>query len=161
MLRLSKILLALSVALWGLLGALGNLLAWDATTGAVGAVTSMSTFAGGAERWQATSNPALILAGALFIVAAKIAGGLLCLGGAWRMWSTRAADAASFARAKAWPLTGCAIIVFMLFTGFLTIGEGWFEMWRSDALREQSAEAAFRFGGMIALIALFIGMRDE
>lgn len=161
MLRIVKILLALSVALWGLLGALGNLLAWNATTRAVAAVTSMSTFPGGPERWQATTNPAVILAGALFILVAKLACGALCLAGAWRMCKARAADAATFAKATTLALIGCGVAIFMLFTGFLVIGEGWFEMWRSDALREQAAEAAFRFGGMIALIALFIGKRGD
>lgn len=161
MLRLSKIMLAASVALWGLLGAAGNILGWNATLGAVAAVTSMSTFPGGSGRWQATTNVWIILAGALFITIAKIGCGLLCLDGGWSMWSARKADAPAFNAAKAKVLAGCAVAIFMLFTGFLIIGEGWFEMWRSDALREQSAEGAFRYAGMIALIALFIAARDE
>lgn len=156
-----KILLALGVALWGLLGAIGNLAAWSATTGAVAAVTSMSTFAGGAERWQATTNPAVILAGALFILLAKIACGLLCLIGAWRMWAARGEDAAAFARAKTLALSGCAVAIFMLFVGFAVIGEGWFEFWRSDMLRETAGEPAFRYSATIALIAILVGARDD
>ncbi len=159
MLRILKTLLAASVALWGLLGALGNLLNWSATTGAVAAVTSMSTFPGGPERWQATTNPAVILAGALFILLAKIASGLLCATGAWRMWAAR--DTAAFAKAKTLVLSGCAIAILMLFVGFAIIGEGWFELWRSAELREQAATPAFRYAATIALIALFIGRGED
>lgn len=159
--RIMKILLAASVALWGLLGAVGNIANWNATTGAVAAVTSMSSFAGGAERWQATTNPAIILAGALFILLAKIATGLLCAAGAWRMCTARREDAAAFAKGKALALSGCAAAILMLFVGFAIIGEGWFELWRSDALREQAGAPAFRYAGMIALIALLIGARDD
>ncbi len=160
MLRIMKILLAASVALWGLLGALGNLMNWTATTGAVVAVTSMSTFPGGPERWQATTNPAVILAGALFILLAKIATGVLCAAGTWRMWTARKQDAA-FAQAKAPVLSGCAVAIFMLFVGFAILGEGWFEFWRSAELRETAGAPAFRYSAMIALIALFIATRDD
>lgn len=161
MLRIMKILLVLGVAMWGLLGAFGNIAHWTGTTGAVAAVTSMSTFAGGAARWQATTNAAVIIAGALFITLSKTFAGLLCVAGAWRMWAARTGDAAAFAKAKTLALAGCAVAIFMLFSGFIVIGEGWFEFWRSDVMREQAGGTAFRYGGMIALIALFIGTRDD
>ena len=161
MLRVMKILLAAGIALWGLLGAFGNIANWPATTGAVAAVTSMSTFAGGPQRWQATTNPAVILAGALFILLGKVVSGLLCAAGAWRMWVAREGDAATFGRAKTMVLSGCAVAMFMLFVGFNVIGGGWFELWRSDMLREQAGEPAFGYGGMIALIALFVWAQDD
>lgn len=161
MLRIMKILLVLSVAMWGLLGAFGNIAGWTGTTGAVAAVTSMSTFTGGAVRWQATTNPAVIVAGALFITLFKIVAGLYCVAGAWRMWVARSSDAAKFSEAKTFALVGCAVAIFGLFSGWIVIGEGWFEFWRSDMMREQAGETAFRYGGMIALIALFIGIRDD
>ncbi len=161
MLRIMKILLVVSVAMWGFLGALGNITGWSGTTGAVTAVTSMSTFEGGAASWQATSNPAVILAGALFIMLSKALAALLCAVGGWRMWSARTADVNTFANAKTLALSGCAVAVFMLFGGFIVIGEGWFDLWRSDVLREQAAETAFRYGAMIALIGLLVGNHDD
>ena len=160
MLRITKIGLVLSVALWGILGVRGNIIDWKGTTGAVAAVTSMSTFAGGAGRWEATTNPAIILAGAVFIVLFKVTSALLCLAGAWRMRQHRASDAEAFGRAKTLALAGCAVAVFGLFAGWTVIGEGWFEFWRSDALREAAGGGAFRYGGFIALIALMVGARD-
>ena len=51
MLRIIKIALVLSVALWAILGARGNIADWKGTVGAVAAVTSMATFPGGAARF--------------------------------------------------------------------------------------------------------------
>lgn len=161
MLRIVKVALAASVALWGTLGALGNILDWKATTTSVAAVTSMSTFADGATSWRATTNPAVVIAAAMFIVLFKMASALLCLSGSWRMWTCRRADAARFSRAKALALAGCAVAVFGLFCGWIVVGEGWFELWRSDALREPAGGSAFRYGGFIALIALMVAARDD
>lgn len=161
MLRIIKILLVLSVALWGLLGAFGNLADWSGTTGAVSAVTSMATFEGGTAHWRASSNPAVIMAGALFIMLSKTIAGLLCFEGARRMWTARAGGAADFTKAKTLALTGCAVAVFMLFVGFTVIAETWFELWRSDVMRGPVLASAFRYAGMIALIAIFVGMRDD
>lgn len=158
--RITKILLVLSVAAWGLLGAVGNLAAWKGTTGAVGAVTSMATFAGGATQWQATTNPAVILAGAVFIVLFKLSSAGLCFAGTWRMWVERRAAPPAFNQAKQLALAGCAVAVFGLFAGWTVIGETWFEMWRAAALLP-AADGAFRYGGFIALIALLVGSRED
>ena len=157
MLRIIKILLVLSVVLWALLGALGNIEDWKGTTGAVGAVASMSTFPGGAGRWQATTNPVVIGTAAVFIVLFTSITVGLCLPGAWRMWTQRKSDAETFGAAKSLALAGCAVSVLGLFLGWIVIGEGWFEYWRSDALREAAGGGAFRYGGFIALIALMVG----
>ena len=77
------------------------------------------------------------------------------------MWTARAGDAAAFSKAKTYALAGCAVAIFMLFTGWIVIAETWFELWRSEVLREAALDAAFRYCGMIGLIALFVGMRDE
>ena len=51
MLRIVKIGLVITVALWGFIGALGNILDWNQALSAVAAVTSMASFEGGAESW--------------------------------------------------------------------------------------------------------------
>lgn len=161
MLRKTKILLVATVALWGLLGAFGNLSDWGETMGAVGAVTSMASFEGGAESWKATTNPAVIWLGALFIILSKLAAGVLCSMGTWRMWQARVGDAAGFAAAKEIALAGCAVAVIMLFGGFIVIAESWFELWRSDTLGGPVLQSAFRYGGFITLIALFVGAKED
>lgn len=161
MLRTTKIALVLAVALWGMVGAFHNFLDWNGTLGAVGAATSMATFEGGADAWQATSNPAMIWLGAFFIVLSKIVAAILCLIGAGAMWRVRSDAPASFAAAKRLALTGCGVAAFMLFTGFIVIAESWYELWRSDAMRGPVLESAFRYGGMILLIAIFVSQPDE
>jgi predicted small integral membrane protein len=161
MLRIVKILLILAVAAWGAVGAFLNLVNWEGTLASVAAATSMSTFEGGADSWQATSNALLMWLGAIFIAASKVTAAVFCLVGASRMWQARAADARAFRTAKEFAMVGCGIAVFMLFAGFIVVAESWFEMWRSEFLRAASLESAFRYAGMIALIALFVAMPEE
>jgi predicted small integral membrane protein len=161
MLRIVKIMLILSVAMWAFLGAFGNIKDWGGTTAAVSTTTSMSTFKGGADDWRATTNPVAVLLGASFILFSKVVVGCLCLVGAWRMWTARAGDSATFARAKVLAITGCAYALFMLFTGWVVIADTWFELWRSGAFGHLALETAFCYGGMIALIGLLVGARDD
>jgi predicted small integral membrane protein len=158
MLRKTKSVLILTVAMWGLLGAVHNVVDWQGTVGAVGAATSMATITGGSESWQATSNGLVILMGALFIAGSKIACGTLCGIGAFRMW--RAQDSAAYTSAKKLALTGCAVAMIMLFGGFIVIAEGWFELWRSESMLGPVLQTAFRYGGMITLIAIFVASED-
>jgi len=75
--------------------------------------------------------------------------------------TSMAAGTAEFQRSKDLALSGCAISILMLFGGFVVIAETWFELWRSDVLRGPVLDSAFHYGGMIALIALFVGSPDE
>lgn len=160
MLRSVKTLLVATVALWGLVGAFHNVLDWEGTYGAVGAATSMVTIEGGADSWQATSNPVVIWLGALFIVLSKTAAGVMCGMGAVRMWRARRADAAVFSAAKDIALAGCGVAMILLFGGFVVIAESWFELWRSSVMLGPVLESAFRYGGMIMLIAIFVSTTD-
>ncbi len=156
MIRIVKIGLIATVVLWGFFGALGNVLHWDETLSSVAVVTSMVTFEGGAQSWQATSSPVVIWLGALFIMLSKLSAGILCTVGGARMWRWRNAGAADFAAAKGLALAGCGIAVIMLFGGFIVIAESWFELWRSESMGAVLS-AAVRYAGMIALIAIFNG----
>ena len=161
MLRLTKIALILAVSAWGMVSAGLNLLTWEGTLSAVASATSMTTIESGADSWQATSNVIVVWLGALFIVSAKIATAGFCLTGGYRMWQARAADGASFNTAKQAALVGCGIAVFMLFSGFVVTAETFFEAWRSEVLRTIALESAFRYGGMIALIAIFVAQTEH
>ncbi len=161
MLRISKIVLVVCVAAWGLVGAFHNVLDWNGTVGAVEAATSMATFEGGSDSWQAMASPIVVYLGVALILASKTATGLLCSVGAFTMWRQRSADAAAFATSKRLALVGCAVAIAMLFGGFIVIAESWFELWRSDVMRGPVLESAFRYAGMIALIALFVAGRDD
>lgn len=161
MIRTVKIVLVLAVAFWGFTGALHNLIDWQGTLGAVRAVTSMSTFDGGAESWQATSQPLVVWLGALFIMLSKLITACCCGLGALKMWHSKNSDADAFHAAKVMALAGCGVALFMLFTGFIVVAESWFELWRSDVMRGPVLDSAFRYAALITLIALFVANKDS
>ncbi|PHS18140.1 MAG: hypothetical protein COA86_08320 [Kangiella sp.] len=156
-----KILLIITVALWGFISAYQNLANWNGTIKAVLSTTSMTTFDDGESSFQATSNPIIIWMGAVFILVSKLTTGIMCSIGALRMWRAQAIDIASFESAKQIALAGCAISMFMLYGGFVVVAEGWFELWRSESMRGPVLESAFRYAGMIAFIAIFVASKDE
>ena len=160
MLRKAKSIMILTVALWGFVGAFQNVIDWAGTIGAIGAATSMSTIAGGIESWQATDNLLVIWIGAFFIVGSKLATGALCGIGATGMWRASVSDSSAYKVAKEIALTGCAIAMIMLFGGFVVIAESWFELWRSESMLGPVLQSAFRYGGMITLIGLFVASND-
>jgi predicted small integral membrane protein len=160
MLKKVKSIMMLTVALWGFVGALHNLVDWNGTIAAVGAVTSMVTFEGGADGWQATSNPILIWAGAIFIILSKLVAAILCSIGGIRMWRENVSDEAAYYLAKNMALAGCGVAMIMLFGGFIVIAESWFELWRSESMLGPVLQSSFRYGGMIGLIALFVASKD-
>ena len=160
MLRGTQIALIAAVCLWGLLSAFGNLLDWSGTLGAVTAVAAMSTWDGGGADWRAIGSPVLITTAALAIVAFKLLSALLCGLGAARMVRERGAPVETFAAAEATALSGCGIAMLGLFLGWIVLGEQWFELWRSPELGA-AGDAAFRYGGFIGVIALFVAIRDQ
>ena len=159
MLRIVKVALIVSVAAWCLLGTIDNLADWRHVLGSIGGVVSMRTVDGGAGWWQATTSPAVVVAGLVGIVLFKVVAGVTCLAGAWRMWGQRRADAAAFARAKGLALVGCGVAILGVYLGWTVIGEQVFEMWRSHIFAP-SANTAFRYGGSVALIAIFVGAAE-
>lgn len=161
MLRTVKVLLILAVGIWGLIGALGNLGDWHGAVDKVKATTSMSTWQDGEQDWRATSNPIVIYLGAAMIPAAKLLSGILCVVGAWRMWSARTASDIAFEKAKTLALAGCGIALLMLFAGWIIIADTWFQGWRSETLRNSALGTAFRYAGFVGLISLFVAVRDD
>ncbi len=160
MLLKAKTALIVMVAVWAFSSALQNVIDWQGTIGAVIATTSMATIEGGETSWKATSSPLLAWTGALFILILKALAGVLCAIGALKMWSEHNNDINAFNKAKSIALTGCLIAIIMLFGGFIVVAEGWFELWRSEALRAPVIESAFRYGCMISFIALIVASPD-
>jgi len=161
MLRTIKVLLILTVGIWGLIGALGNLGDWHSVVEKVKMTTSMTTWEGGEQDWRATSNPIVVYLGAAMIPVAKILSGLLCITGAWRLWRARVVGGLPFEKAKTLALAGCGIALLMLFAGWIVVADTWFQAWRSETLRDSALGTAFRYAGFVGLIALFVAVRDD
>ena len=161
MIRILKIMLAAIVAFWGLVGAIGNFSSLGIAYEYVELVTSMSGVIDPqdpAPPWR-TSSPIVVSAGVLLIVLGKLGAFAFCSAGVVRMIKARHADQRSFANAKKWAVLGCGLAVAMLFGGFIVIGETMYLMWVSPD-GEHAAAAAWRYGGFIALVMIFIAQAE-
>ncbi len=161
MLRIVKIVLGVAVAAFGLISGIFDLINWHSTAASVGAVTSLIGVQGGAASWKAISSAPLSWLGALWIIAGDLTAAVLCTIGVACMWRARNASAAEFSTAKRLVLSGCGVFAIMLFGGFTVVAESWFELWRSDAMRDAVLGAAFRYLCSILLIALFVASAES
>jgi predicted small integral membrane protein len=159
MIRNLKIFLVFLVALWGLIGAAGNLSHLGFTYDAVEGVTTMPWFPEGAGPPWRTGNPAVVWLGVALIVSGKLAALALCGWGTFALWRARGGDAETFRRAKRWAILGCGLAVAMLFGGFTVLGETMFLMFRDPEI-VHAGEGAWRYGGFIALIMIFVAQED-
>lgn len=157
--RIAKIVLVLAAAFLGLTG-IFNLLNYEMTMASVLAVTSMSGLPDGQTMPWASDNTVLVVLGFLFIAGGKLGGGILCLMGAWRMWTARGASAESFNAAKSFALVGCAVLLVLFFGGFMYLANQFFMAWRAE-FGAASAMGAFQLGGSVALILLFVNQPDR
>lgn len=159
MIRYLKVLLVAMVALWGLIGFMGNLAELDVAYEAVYSVTTMPAFEAGEGPPWATDSPIVIWLGVAWIVLGKLVAVLFCGWGAIAMLRTIRADPVRFKEAKRWAVLGCGLALAVLFGGFIVIGEMFYLMFM-DPGSERAAAAAFRYGGFIALIMIFVA-QDE
>lgn len=160
MLRIVKIVLVATVAVFGAISGIFDLINWGSTVAYVGMVTSMATWQGGAASWKAVGSAPLSWLGAVWIIGGDLAAAVLCAASVARMWRARNASAGEFASAKKLALAGCGLLAIMLFGGFNVLAETWFELWRSDAMRGPVLDTAYRYLGSILLIALFVASKE-
>ena len=154
-LRLAKVLMVASLALFALIVATGNLADYGANFAFVQHVLSMdTTFPDSAIRWRAITSPPLWhLAYGLIILGEALTGvafaiGTVALGRALR------ADAANFHAAKRWTVIGATLGFLVWFTGFMVVGGEWFAMWQSAVWNGQ--QPAFRFYLTILAVLIFV-----
>lgn len=158
--RLAKVLLTVSLGLFALLVGTDNLLDYETNLVFVQHVLSMdTTFADSALRWRAITSPSVHHAAYGLIIAAELATGVLCLVGALRMFTSRAAPASAFNGAKDVAIAGLTAGFLLYFLGFLVVGGEWFKMWQAPTWNAQAA--AFRFAACFMLALIFVAMRDE
>ena len=159
MVRGLKIAFMLMVAFWAFIAVLGNLTQPGVTYAQVRHVTTMTMFKPGEGPPWASDNAVLIWMGVALIVLGKLAGLFATAYGAAGMYRARHADGAVFNASKKWAILGCGIAIGWLFLGFTTIGENFFYMFLDETGRS-SAESAFRYGAMTALMMIFLAQPD-
>jgi predicted small integral membrane protein len=160
MIRSTKTLLTLAVALWGLLGGLGNLASYEEGLQSVQAVLSMETLPEDAiPEGPRVPNPLILHLGFAFIWILKLVGGMLCLVGSVQMWRARNSEQADFAAAKRWGIFGCGVLFFMLFFGFSLVAIGPFKLYLSPL--ESAVQLAALFAAQIGLVMIFLQQKES
>jgi predicted small integral membrane protein len=156
--RLIKILLSLSVALWGIAAGAMNLVNYGSGVGLVGGVLTLE----GHESIRAIHAPIAFHIGFAFIYLGKLATGLLCAWGTYDLWTSRRASAELFDAAKSKTVLGCGVALFMLFFGFVAVAGAVFH---STAGPPSELSSTFQQGALlymagIALISLYVSARE-
>jgi predicted small integral membrane protein len=122
-LRLSKIVLVATIALWLGLVAFGNLTDYGSNLAFVQHVLAMdSIFPDAAIHYRAIHAPLLQHAAYVLIIAAETLAAALCGAGAWSLWHARRTPAATFRRAMRPALAGLTLGVLLWLGGFMAIG---------------------------------------
>ena len=158
--RLSKILLTATIALWLALVAFGNITDYGSNLAFVQHVLAMdSIFPDAGIHYRAIHAPLLQHGAYVLIIAIETLAAVLCGIGAWRLWRARRVPAASFHRAKRFVVAGLALGLLLWLGGFMAIGGEWFGMWMST--QWNGLASAFRFVVVLLLALMWLGQRDD
>ncbi|MEP1554556.1 MAG: DUF2165 domain-containing protein [Paraglaciecola sp.] len=153
-LRVIKVILVASVALFAGLVALNNITDYGSNFAFVQHVMSMdTTFEGNELRYRAINSPFLHNAFYWVIIATEAGVCVLCGLGAWKMWKAIDGDKKQFNIAKKLANTGLTLGIILWFTGFMTVGAEWFLMWQSPTWNGQAA--AFKFIVILFFVLMF------
>jgi predicted small integral membrane protein len=159
-LRLSKIGLTATIALWLALVAFGNLTDYGSNLVFVQHVLAMdSIFPDAAIHYRAIRAPLLQHAAYVLIIAVETLAAVLCGLGAWRLWRARRASAALFRRSARVAVAGLTLGLLLWLGGFMAIGGEWFGMWMST--QWNGLASAFRFVVVLLLALVYLGQRDD
>lgn len=158
MIRILKIVLILFVAIWGIVGAWGNVTSAAGGIAQVAQVLSMEgTF--NPNSWRAVESTPLVWLAWSVIPIGKLVAGVLCAIGAWQLWGARRATAAQFNGSKTLAVLGCGVAVAMLYGAFMVIANIYFQLWQVET-DVTTLPRAFRHMAPIAFIMLFVNMPD-
>ena len=157
--RISKAVLTLFLGLFGLLVGIDNILDYGTNFEFVRHVLSMdTTFPHNALLWRAITSDSIHHVAYALLIASEIGVGVLCIAGAWRLFTRRFAAPAAFNAAKSLAIAGLAAGFGLYFFGFLVVGGEWFQMWQSPTWNGQ--EAAFRFAASFGIVLIFVALED-
>ena len=158
--RLSKLLLVMSMGLLASLVSFGNLTDYGSNLAFVQHVFAMDTiFPGSAIRYRAITSPVVQNAGYVLIIALETLTAGLCWVGAVLMWRARRSPAPLFRRATRIALAGLTVGFLTWQVAFKSIGGEWFDMWMSTQWNGE--ESAFRFYTTFLLVLIFVSLHND
>jgi predicted small integral membrane protein len=159
-LRLAKIIMAASMAVFASLVAIDNVLDYGTNYSFVEHVLSMdTTFATNTLRWRAITEPVLWHAAYWVIIVGEALTGAAYTVGTFMLIRVLRANGEAFNDAKYFVYLATALGFLVWFFGFMVIGGEWFSMWQSSQWNGQ--EAAFRFYVAVLGVGIFIALRDR
>ncbi|HSX86240.1 MAG TPA: DUF2165 family protein [Cellvibrio sp.] len=151
-LRIMKILLVVSIAAWGFVNGVGNIMFYDQWIDVVGHVMAIENIEyDGQLSGRAITHPAFHTIGYAFIYLSKFATGIVCALGAYDLWRARRAAAVQFNKAKNRFYIGCGISMFMLIFGFLVLAGSFFSTGQAPS------ELAQGFHSFVSVYMVCIG----
>ena len=156
--RLCKIALIASAALFFSLVAFGNITDYDSNWQFVQHVLSMdTTFPDSSLHWRAIADPKIQAAGYWLIIATETVVALLLWAGCLRLLAAIGGD--DFNRAKAIAVAGLSLGFLLYAVGFISIGGEWFAMWQSQVWNGE--QKSFDFIGMIGAVLVVVLLSDS
>jgi predicted small integral membrane protein len=157
--RLVKVAMVASTALFALLVAFNNLVDYGSNYEFVRHTLSMdTTFPGNAMMGRAITQPALWSIGYWLIILTEAAVGLILAFAAIQLTVNARSRASRFNAVKKFAVIGVGLGFLLWFTGFMVVGGEWFAMWQSKAWNAQ--EAAFRFYMTLLAVIIFVNQSD-
>ena len=160
MTRITMCIAALVVGLIGLLAFLDNTNNLQSGFAAVQYVVSQAEQPVYKNIGPTISSPVFIWAMFLFIMAAELAVGVLGFWGLAKMIQNRAGEPSDFQSAKAKAILGAGLGMLLWYGAFVAIGEMYFNFWQT-ARGLGSAEGAFRYGTVCAVLYFFLSARSD
>jgi predicted small integral membrane protein len=158
--RLVKMAMVASCALFALLVAFNNLVDYGSNYTFVRHTLSMdTTFPGNALTGRAITSPALWTLGYWLIIAAEAVTGLILAFGSLRLALAVRGPATLFNAAKPVVALGIGLGFLLWFTGFAVVGGEWFAMWQSKEWN--GVPSAFRFYVTLLLVLIFVMQPDS
>ena len=158
-LRVSKSIVCMSLAMFALLVCLNNLLDYGSNYAFVQHTLSMDTvFPGNTLKYRAILDPFFWSLAYGLIIFAEFLTGILLLIGAISLLKNIHSPLA-FNKAKNWIYLGCLTGFLLWFLGFIVVGGEWFCMWQSE--KWNGIEAAFRFVVLIMFTLLFTALPES
>ena len=158
--RMAKIVAIFSIGVMALLIVIGNLTDYYTNYFFVEHVFKMdTTFPDSNIHYRSISNPTVIHAAYIFIIALEIVMAFCCLKGAWILFRNLKSTATSFHASKNWAIAGLITGIVLWFFGFEVIGGEWFAMWQSAEWN--GLNSAERIVTILVLVLIFLQPKEE
>lgn len=162
MIRLSKIIILLTVASLASIVVFGNVTDYNSNFQFVSHVMSMDTkpdYLGNAIVYRAITQPVIHHISYICIIIFETFIALSALKGSWDMWVNRKASSEEFHRAKVWGIISLTCCCILWFFAFQVVAAEWFGMWMSktwNGLPDATRLVTYMFLGLI-----FISLKND